>query len=81
MSCTYGIMPNENILSTQSVFSYFREYPGPDAKLCSLQLEALLYQLAVLSFLMSPSILALVTRTAAQFQLSKPSTVINGRGT
>ncbi|KAA1473875.1 hypothetical protein DENSPDRAFT_840406 [Dentipellis sp. KUC8613] len=35
-------------------------------------LEALLYQLHILSYLMSPSILALVTRTVAQLQLAKP---------
>ncbi|KAI0058069.1 hypothetical protein BV25DRAFT_1891800 [Artomyces pyxidatus] len=35
-------------------------------------LETLLYQLHILSFFMAPSILAVVTRCAAQFQLSKP---------
>ncbi|THH20419.1 hypothetical protein EW146_g952 [Bondarzewia mesenterica] len=38
-------------------------------------LETLLYQLHVLSFFLSPSILALVTRSASQFQLSKPRDV------
>ncbi|KAI0314092.1 hypothetical protein OF83DRAFT_1138482 [Amylostereum chailletii] len=38
-------------------------------------LESLLYQLHVLSYFMAPSLLALVTRSGAQFQLSRPRTV------
>ena len=38
----------------------------------SRQLDALLYQLHVLSFLLAPSIIALCVRAAGQFQLSHP---------
>ena len=39
---------------------------------CTLQLDALLYQLHVLSFLLAPSIITLFVRAAGQFQLSHP---------
>jgi hypothetical protein len=76
MTCPYGTMPTDSTSSTLC------------APLSSLspfltnihQLDTLLYQLHVLSFLLAPALPALLVRAAAQFQLARPRTLQPTRG-